>query len=190
VTVGLLSIAHPSIPGAEVRAETGELNIAGGSATFEVEQAAFSESVMAERFTADPVFYRNLAVFAASELRRQADRIAGEGNSGPVINGQLTELAEGFEKAATVLTVSDGILTPQAAQQAAEIIRTLRDGYAAFSEGHPELVQLAVIGFAGYVLHQFGGASADIGLLVSYAVLKKEKLADIFSSWTGKNSGS
>ena len=47
---------------------------------------------------------------------------------------------------------------------------------------HPELFQLAVIGFAGYVLR----VTADIGLVVSYAVIKKEKLADIFSSWKRK----
>src|ERR1700730_3119825 len=78
------------------------------------------------------------------------------------------------------------ILTPQAARQAAEIIAKLRDTYAAFRESNPELFDLAVIGLAGYALHQFGGFTADVGLLVSYAVVKKEKLSDIFSSWKRK----
>jgi hypothetical protein len=186
MTVGLVSIANPSSQGAEVRAETGEFKIEGGSATFEVERAPFSETEMAERVAADPVFYRNLAVFVASELRRQADNANHQGNIGAVVKGQLTELAEGFESTAAILTGHEGLLTPQAAQQAAETISKLRDAYATFSESHPELVQLAVIGLAGYVLHQFGGVTADISLLVSYAVVKKEKLGELFSSWTGK----
>jgi hypothetical protein len=147
----------------------------------EVHRAPFSEAAMAERFAADPVFYRNLASFVASELRRQADGVESQGNSGQVIKGQLTELAEGFENTAAILATHEGVLTPQAAQQAAEIITKLRDTYAAFVESHPELFQLVVIGFAGCVLHQFGGVTADIGLLVSYAVLKREKLSDILS---------
>jgi hypothetical protein len=182
---------HTSQPlrGAEAKAEAGSVSVevsSNVSVTAEVDRAPFSEAGMAERFTADPVFYRNLAAFAASELRTQADSADSQGNSGPVIKGQLTELAEGFESAATVLTVREGILTPQAALQAAEIINKLRDSFATFTENHPELFQLAVIGFAGYVLHQFGGVTADIGLLVSYAVVKKEKLSDIFSSWKRK----
>jgi hypothetical protein len=186
MTVGLVSIAHPAPQDTEVKLEATAFVMTGGNATMEVHRAPFSEAGMAERFAADPVFYRNLASFAASELRRQADSVEGQGNSGQVIKSQLTELAEGFESAATILLANDGILTPQAALQAAEIITKVRDMYAAFSESHPELVQLAVIGFAGYVLHQFGGVTADIGLLISYAVVKKEKLADIFSSWKGK----
>ena len=190
MTVGLVSFAHPSNQGgAAIRAETGELKIEGGSATMEVHHAPFSEAEMAERFVADPVFYRNLAVFVGLELRRQAENVEGQGNNGPVVKGQLTELAEGFESVAGVLAVHDGILTPHAAQQAAEIVAKLRDTYAAFRESNPGLFDLAVIGLAGYALHQFGGVTADIGLLVSYAVVKKEKLADIFSSWTGKKSG-
>ena len=41
--------------------------MAGGTATMEVRRAPFNESEMAERFAADPVFYRNLALFVASE---------------------------------------------------------------------------------------------------------------------------
>ena len=160
--------------------------MAGGTATMEVRRAPFNESEMAERFAADPVFYRNLALFVASELRRQSDGVEGQGNSGQVTKSQLIEMAEGFESTAAALTVHEGILTPQAARQAAEIIAKLRDTYAAFRESNPELFDLAVIGLAGYALHQFGGFTADVGLLVSYAVVKKEKLSDIFSSWKRK----
>jgi hypothetical protein len=177
---GILLLGQPQ--GAVVKAETGSFRLEGGDATLEVHRAPFSESGMAERLIADPVFYRNLAAFLASELRRQTDIADGQGNSGLVIKGQLTELAEGFENVATVLT-PEGILTRQAAEQAALIITNLRDAFAAFSEDHPELCQLAVIGLAGYALHLFGGITADIGALISYAVVKKEKLSDIFSSW-------
>jgi hypothetical protein len=185
MTVGLLSFAHPATA-IEAKAEAGEYRIEGGNATMEVQNAPFNETGMAERFVADPIFFRNLAAFVALELRRHSAGADGSGNSGAVVKGQLIELAEGFETAAAALTVNDEILTPQAALQAAEIITKLRDTYAAFSETHPELLQLAVIGFAGYVLHQFGSVTADIGLLVSYAVLKKEKLTDIFSSRKAK----
>jgi hypothetical protein len=185
---GSLSGTPLPLRDALLTAESGEIRVNTSqnvSLTRNIGRAPFSEAGMAERFTADPVFYRNLAAFVASELRRQADNVDGQGNSGQVIKGQLTELAEDFENTAAALT-TEGILTPQAAQQAAEIITKLRDSFAALTESHPELFQLAVIGFAGYVLHQFGGVTADIGLVVSYAVIKKEKLADIFSSWKRK----
>jgi hypothetical protein len=188
MTVGLLSFAHPAA-GAEAKVEAGQFNVKVSDATMEIQNPPFNEVEMAERFATDPTFYRNLAAFVASELRRQAEHADGQSNSGQVIKGQLTELAEGFDSVGAALTVSDGILTPEAAQQASEMITKLRDTYAAFSESHPELIQLAVVGFAGFVLHQFGGASADIGLLVSYAVVKKEKLSDIFASWNSNKSG-
>ena len=177
---GILLLGQPQ--GAAVKAEAGSLTVEISDATLEVHRVPFSEAGMAERFIADPLFYRNLAAFLASELRRQTDIADGQGNCGLVIKGQLTELAEGFENIATVLTPHEGILTPQTAGQAALIITNLRDAFAAFSEDHPELCQLAVIGLAGYALHQFGGVTADIGALISFAVVKKEKLSDIFSS--------
>jgi hypothetical protein len=170
----------------EVKLEATAFAMTGGKATMEVHRAPFSEAGMAERFIADPVFYRNLAAFAASELRRRADTVEDQGNSGQVIRGQLTELAEGFENAAAVLAAHDGILTPQAAQHAAKIVTQLRDAYAAFRESNPGLFDLAVIGFAGYVLYQFGGFDPNLSLLISSAVVKNEKLADVISAWLGK----
>lgn len=170
--------------GAEARAEAGSVSVevsSNVSVTAEVHRAPFSEQGLAERLVADPIFYRNLAAFVASELRRQANSVEGQGNSGHVIQGQLTELAEGFESTAAALT-TEGALTASAAQKAAEIISKVRDAYAELRESYPGLVDLAVIGLAGYALHLFGGTTADIGLLVSYAVIKKEKLSDIFSA--------
>jgi len=69
MTVGTISFAHT---GAVVKAETGSFRMEGGDATLEVHRVPFSEAGMAERFIADPLFYRNLALFVASELRRQA----------------------------------------------------------------------------------------------------------------------
>src|SRR6267142_4828510 len=166
MTVGLVSFAHTPVQGVEAKAEAGSIYMES-HATLEVHSPPFSEAGMAERFVTDPLFYRNLAAFVASELRRQADSEHGNGNSGLVIKQQMTELAEGFESVATILTPHEGILTPQAAQQAAEIIIKIRDAYVAFIENHPKLCQLAVIALAGYALHQFGGVTADIGLFVS-----------------------
>lgn len=91
----------------------------------------------------------------------------------------MTEVADGFEEAASTLAVQDGILTPAAAQKAAAIVTKIREVYAALCSDHPELLRLTAIGLAGYALHQFGGMSADLAGLISYAVIKGEKLTDI-----------
>jgi hypothetical protein len=186
MTVGTVSFGHTPTQSAEVKLEAAAFVMTGVSATMEVHSAPFSEVGMSERFAADPVFYRNLASFVASELRRQANSVDGQGNSGQVVKGQLTELAEGFESTAAVLTTHEGILTPQAAQQAAEIITKLRETYAAFQESNPGLFDLAVIGLAGYVLHQFGGFDPNLSLLISSAVVKREKIADVIAAAFGK----
>jgi hypothetical protein len=185
MTVGLISIAHPAT-GAEAKAEAGQFTAEISDATMEVQNPPFHEAAMAARFATDPIFFRNLAAFVASELRRQADNADGQSNSGQVIKGQLAELAEGFDSAAGLLTVNDGILTPQATQKAAEIISKLRETYVTFCETHAGLIDFAVIGLAGYVLHQFGGFDPNLSLLISSAVVKKEKLADVIAAWAGK----
>jgi hypothetical protein len=70
-------------------------------------------------------------------------------------------------------------LTPGAAERAAKIITALRDTFAGWYQSHPEFIELAIISAVGYALHQFGGVSAETALLVSYAVVRKEKLSDI-----------
>jgi hypothetical protein len=156
------------------------------SVDLDVIRAPFSEPGMAERFVADPVFYRNLAVFVASEIRRQADGIDGNGNLGAATKSQLTELADGFDAIATGLTTSNGILTPKAASLVASLVTNLRAAYAAIMDSHPELLKLASIGLAAYAFHHFGYADPTISLLVSAAVVKKEKLADVISAWREK----
>jgi hypothetical protein len=156
------------------------------SADATVTRAPFSEPGMAERFVADPMFYRNLAAFVASELRRQADGIDGQGNLGTATKSQLTELADGFHEIATGLTTRNGILTPQAASLVASLVTNLRAIYAAIMESHPALLDLASIGLAAYAFHQFGYADPNLSLIISAAVVKKEKLVDVISAWLSK----
>jgi hypothetical protein len=149
----------------------------------EVIRAPFSELGIAERFVADPAFYRNLAVFVASEIRRQADGTDSQGNLGATTKSQLTELADGFQAIATGLTTSNGILTLQAASLVASLVTNLRATYAAIMESYPALLDLASIGLAAYAFHQFGFADPTLSPLISAAVVKKEKLADVISAW-------
>jgi hypothetical protein len=85
----------------------------------------------------------------------------------------------GYEEVASELTTK----TPGMFNRAAKAIIGLRDGLAKWHESHPELVsameELAVISFAAYVLHQFGAAGGDTSALIAFAVVKKEKLADL-----------
>jgi hypothetical protein len=141
---------------------------------------------MAERFVADPIFHRNLAAFVASEIRRQANDIDSRGNFGAATKSQLTELADGFQEIATGLTTSNGILTPQAAALAASVVTGLRATYATIMESHPQLIDLASIGLAAYAFHRFGYADPNLSILVSAAVVKKEKLVDVISAWLSK----
>jgi hypothetical protein len=149
----------------------------------EVIRAPFSEPGMAERFVADPEFYRNLAGFVASEIRRQADGIQGKGNLEASTKSQLTELADGFQEIATGLTTTNGVLTPQAASVVASLVTKLRTTYVAIMENHPEIIQLTSIGLFAYAFQHFGIADPDLSLLISAAVVKKEKIADIIKAW-------
>jgi hypothetical protein len=65
------------LQGVEAKAEAGEIRVETSSnvvATATRQRAPFSEHGMAERFAADPLFYRNLAAYVASELRRETYR--------------------------------------------------------------------------------------------------------------------
>jgi hypothetical protein len=53
-------------------------------------------------------------------------------------------------------------------------------------ESHPELLELASIGLGASAFYHFGYAEPNLSLLVSAAVVKKEKLADVISSWIQK----
>jgi len=182
MTVGIVSFGHTPVQGTEVKAEAGEVKVEISDATLEVHRGPFSQFAMAERFASDPVFYQNLARFAALELRRQANSIDSLGNSDLALKGQLTELAEGFENTAAVLTVGEGDSAPQAALQAANIIGKVRDAYSAFWENHPQFMKFAGIVLAGYVLHQLCGVSADLSAMIYYAVVRNERLSDILPS--------
>jgi hypothetical protein len=184
MTVGLLSFAFTPIRVGEAKAEAGDITTVVTTSTdviAEVIRAPFSEVMIAERLTANPEFFRGLVSLVASELRKQGDAIdtQGQHNENSSIKGQLIDIADGFDQAASALTTQNGILTPTAAQIAAQIITKVRDAYGAFCLAHPEVVRLAGIFVAGYVLHAIGGVSADIAALVSYAVVQKEELSKV-----------
>ena len=157
----------------------------------EVIRAPFSEAGIAERLASDPQFYRRLAAHVASELRAYAGSVdtQGQANASHVIKGQVTDVADGFDEVASTLAGKNGILTPEAAQKAAAIISKVRDAYAALCTEHPALLEVAAIGLAGLSLHLIGGMSYDLAGVVSYAVIKKEKLADIFGGWKKGDGG-
>jgi hypothetical protein len=184
MTVGLVSIASQPLQGAEAKAETGGVTVGVTTSVevlTEVVRAPFSEAMIAERLAADPEFFRTLILSVASELKKQADAIdtQNQDNEKHSIKGQLLELADGFDQAASELTTHSGILTAAAVQKAAEIISKVRDAYSAFCSAHPEVVRLAGIFAAGYVLHMIGGVSADISALISYAIIQKEELSKL-----------
>jgi hypothetical protein len=151
------------------------------SVSTEITRAPFSEIEIAERIATDPEFYRRLASFVSDELKRAVARYEGQpqANSNEIIKGELIRLQQGFETVAHELADKK----PGAFERAAQAIVSLRDGFAEWHANHTEIVgaieQLAVITLAAYVLHQFGGAAGDTAALISYAVVKKEKLKEI-----------
>lgn len=166
-----------------MKAEAGSLTLTGHDVELRVGRAPFSEPGMAERFSANPNFYRNLAAYVASEIRREAESVESKGNLGASTKSQLNELADGFNEVATGLTADNGVLTPEAASAAAALVTGLRSAYAAIVENHPELIKLTSIGLAAYALSHFGNFDLDLSLLISTAVVTKEKLSDIMKAW-------
>lgn len=146
-----------------------------------VVRAPFSEADIAERVTSDPEFYRRLAAFIASELRTYGDGIDTQdrANASHVIRGKVTELADGFDQAASALTTQNGILTPEAAARAAAIVSKVRNAYAALCSDHPDLVKVAKICLAGLALYQFGHVPEGWAGLISYAVIERKNVSDI-----------
>jgi hypothetical protein len=168
------------------QAQGGSIVLTQSEVQLKIGRTPFSEPGMVERFIADPTFYRNLAAYVASEIRRQAETVDNKGNLGASTKSQLTELADGFSEIAMGLTTQNGLLTPQAAAVAASLVTKLRETYAAIMKSHPELIQLASIGLAAYAFHHFGDFDPNLSLLVSAAVVKKEKLVDVISAWLSK----
>src|SRR5258706_2558241 len=167
----------------EIRGEvelSGHVNVgvtASVSVSAEVTRAPFSEPGIAERIASDPEFYRRLASMVSDELKRAVALYEGkpQANSNQIIKGELIRLQQGFETVANELADKK----PGAFERAAKAIVSLRDGFAEWHANHTELVaaieELAVIALAGYVLHQFGGATGDTAALISYAVFCLEK---------------
>jgi hypothetical protein len=179
---------------AETAALTGRATIqAKATVTVEAEviYAPFREAGIAERLASNPEFYSRYAAHVAFELRVLADSIdtQGQANADHAIKGRVTEVADAFDEAASTLATQNGILKPAVAQKAAAIVSKIRDTYVALCLDHPEILQIAAIGLAGYALHQIGGVSADLAALISYAVIKKEKLTEIFSTQKDKGKG-
>lgn len=153
------------------RAESGSIVTIGSEVQPKIGRAPFNEPGMAERFSAAPEFYRNLAALVASEIRRKADTLDGSGNQGAVEKGQLTELADGFQDIADKLTTTSGILTPAAASLAAAAVTKVRETYAALAENCPGLLKFAQVGLAAVALCQFGLFDPNYVLSVSAAVI-------------------
>lgn len=163
---------------------SGHVNVgvtASVSVSAEIIRAPFSEPGIAERIATDPEFYRRLASFVSDELKRAVALYEGQprANSNEIIKGELVRLQRGFETVAHELAGKK----PGAFERAAKAIVSLRDGFAEWHANHTDLVgaieELAVMTLAAYVLHQFGGATGDTAALISYAVVKKEKLKDL-----------
>lgn len=141
----------------------------------------FSEVAIAERLASDPEFYRRLFRFAADESKREIDRFEarpGEGNSAAIISAELIEFQRGFEAAATDLESEN----PDRFARAAKTIVAIRDSIGRVCENYPILArtffQLPAVTLGVYVLHQVG-VPAELGALISAAIVRNEKLADL-----------
>lgn len=176
--------------GVEATAQINEIAVAEDTVDAEVVRAPFSEAGIAERLAANPDFYVRLFRFAADELKREIVRFEakpGEGNSAAVISVELIEFQRGFERVATDI---EGENSDRFSRAATNIV-AIRNAVAQFCETHPALVQpffqIAAVTAGCYALHQIGGASGDIAALISYAIVKKEKLSDILKPWARKD---
>jgi len=183
--------ATVGLRGAEAKAEAGEVTYPVtshmGGVNIETAGAPFSEA--AERLAADPEFYKRLARFAAAELRSYADTIntQGQANAASVIKGRVTEVADGFDDAATALETQNGILTPEAAAKAAAIISKVRDAFSALCSDHRDLLRIARICFAGMALYQFGHVPDGWAGLIATAVIGGQEVFDIIRGPKGKD---
>jgi len=156
----------------------------------EVSQAPFGEIDIAKRLAQNPAFYCQLMLFAAASLRKDAENYPvapGQENSAAVIKAELNTKADKFERAVAVLdsNASDRFAT------AAKTVVEIRDQIVGFAENHPGLTktffELASVVFGCYLLHQIGGAQADVSAFVAYAVVRKEKLSEIIAAWRKKS---
>ena len=157
-----------------------------GDATMVVTRAPFSPGGIAERIAQDPEFYQRLAGYVASELAREAAKYTGQGNTEQTIKAELIRLHDGFNNVADILKAGKS-----AAESAAKIIVSMRDGFADWCDAHQPLVasmlELSAICFFGYAIHHFAGATGDTAALISYAVIRKEKLSDLIHRKDGKD---
>jgi hypothetical protein len=154
-----------------------------------VQRAPFSELGIADRVEQDPATYRSLALMVADALQRDIDRLdtisaGSDSNSVAVTKGELKRLQEGFREVAQVIPDS-GPLTRSAAEKVGQIVAALRNGFIAWYEGNKEIAitaqKLASVTLATCALHMFG-ASTELAMLVSYAVVEKVSLVDILKA--------
>lgn len=162
----------------------------GMSTDAEVVRAPFSEIGVAERLAQNPEFYRQLMLFAAAALRKQAESYpvhAGQGNSAAVIKGEMNAEADRYERAAVALDseASDRFAT------AAKIVIEIRDQIVGFAENHPELTRV-FFELSGVVAGCFAlthiGVSPELSGLISAAVVKREKLSEVIGAWRGNKN--
>jgi hypothetical protein len=166
-------------------AQLGELTVkAEVTVDREVIRAPFSESGIAELLAANPDFYQRLFRSTAEELKRDVARFEAtprEGNSAAVISAELVHFQRGFETAAADLDSANA----DRFTRAAKTIVSIRDAIGHFCNNYPEIVQpffeIAAVTAGCYVLHQIGGATGDVAALISYAIIRKEKLADLLN---------
>jgi hypothetical protein len=144
-------------------------------------QLPFSEIAIAERLAANPDFYRRLLRIAADELKREIVLSEGKpltGNSGAVISAELGLFQRGFDSAATDLESSNS----DRFTRAGKTLAAIRDSVGQFCENYPALArtffQLPAVTLGVYVLHQVG-VPAELGALISAAIVRNEKLADL-----------
>lgn len=167
--------------GAIIAEQVSEILTAQDTVDAEVIRAAFNESEIAQRLAASPDFYSRLLRLAADELKREVILSEGKslkGNSGAVISAELLLFQRGFDSAATDLESSNS----DRFTRAAKTLAAIRDSVGQFCENYPALArtffQLPAVTLGVYLLHQVG-VPAELGALISAAIVRNEKLADL-----------
>ena len=167
-----------------------------------VVRAPYGVRGVAERLAEDPEYYQRLASNVAAELKREVSRLRSlTPNELPAlvvhdtITTEVIRFHSGFEQVASDL--SDATIATSekskadALERAASRIVMMRDDFAMWCRTHSEFVgpisKLAVVCTATYVLHQFGGAAGDVAAFISYAIVEKEKLANLLRARDGKD---
>jgi hypothetical protein len=170
--------------------DQGAYGLNGFSAELTVSRAPFSEAAIAERMAQDPQFYQRLAAFIAGEFDGQIGKrnstLRGS-NSDQMITAEVVRFRDAFQAVGTEL--QDVNQTTDPARRSARIAKAAKAAFeicTRFSHWcgeHPGLVrpmlELSAVGLAMHGLHQMGAPPGE-ALWVAYAIVRNEKLSDIF----------